>query len=229
MGSGSGSGSGMSGPDFDGDGIPDDIDKCPHIFDPQDPDTDGDGVGDACDPRPGQADHRVFWTSFDDPHQADTWMKAGTWSLASGKAVQSATTGQTYLRLPMVMTRAYVAAALTPNTLGVATAPAAGIRVRDTHEYGCAVFKAGGTVQDVATTDSSDNDISDWSGAYPGTKVTIVQSLVTENDCKLSSGTTNDARKSNYANSAGTSGYVELSMQDASASYDYVFVVETSP
>ena len=227
---GSGSGSNTTGPDFDGDGIPDDVDKCPHIANPQDPDSDGDGVGDACDPRPGVADHRVYWTSFDNPHEADAWMKAGTWSFATGKAVQTTTTGQTYLRLPMVMTRAYVAAAVTPNALGAAVAPAAGIRVRDTHEYGCAVFKAGGNVQDVATTDQTDNDTSSWSGTFPGSKISIVESLVTENDCKFTSGSANDARKTNYVNGASPgTGYVELSMQDASATYDYVFVVETSP
>ena len=48
-----------SATDSDGDGIPDDMDKCPHVFDPIRPmdmgaqaDTDGDGVGDACDPCP---------------------------------------------------------------------------------------------------------------------------------------------------------------------------------
>jgi cytosine/adenosine deaminase-related metal-dependent hydrolase len=45
--------------DADGDGVPDDVDNCPSIFNPprpldqgQQPDADGDGVGDACDPCP---------------------------------------------------------------------------------------------------------------------------------------------------------------------------------
>jgi hypothetical protein len=40
------------GHDEDGDGIPDSIDVCPHIYDPAQLDSDGDGVGDACDPQP---------------------------------------------------------------------------------------------------------------------------------------------------------------------------------
>lgn len=38
--------------DGDGDGVPDDTDKCPSIFDPDQGDLDGDGVGDGCDPCP---------------------------------------------------------------------------------------------------------------------------------------------------------------------------------
>ncbi|WP_223748714.1 lamin tail domain-containing protein [Myxococcus sp. XM-1-1-1] len=47
---------GLSGADVDGDGIPDEVDNCPGVFNPVrpmdqgvQPDVDGDGVGDACD------------------------------------------------------------------------------------------------------------------------------------------------------------------------------------
>jgi hypothetical protein len=36
-------------PDIDADGIPDQLDNCPTVFNPDQADTDGDGVGDACD------------------------------------------------------------------------------------------------------------------------------------------------------------------------------------
>src|SRR5262245_36658971 len=36
--------------DTDGDGIPDNVDVCPTVYDPGQEDFDGDGAGDACDP-----------------------------------------------------------------------------------------------------------------------------------------------------------------------------------
>src|SRR5690606_6614896 len=38
--------------DSDGDGIPDDMDNCPTVFNPEQEDADGDGEGDACEPGP---------------------------------------------------------------------------------------------------------------------------------------------------------------------------------
>jgi parallel beta helix pectate lyase-like protein/thrombospondin type 3 repeat protein len=48
----------LGGPDTDrdGDGIPNETDRCPEHFDPAQPDADGDGRGDACDLCPTNAD-----------------------------------------------------------------------------------------------------------------------------------------------------------------------------
>ena len=50
-----------TGPDTDGDGIPDSQDNCPTVFNPGQEDADGDGIGDVCDncpsiQNPGQED-----------------------------------------------------------------------------------------------------------------------------------------------------------------------------
>ena len=37
-------------PDIDGDGVCDDVDNCPNVYNPDQKDTDGDGHGDVCDP-----------------------------------------------------------------------------------------------------------------------------------------------------------------------------------
>jgi cysteine-rich repeat protein len=42
-------------PDSDGDGIPDAIDNCPTVYNPDQLDSDGDGIGDACEAAPSQA------------------------------------------------------------------------------------------------------------------------------------------------------------------------------
>jgi Tol biopolymer transport system component len=50
------------GEDVDGDGVPENVDTCPGIYNPDQSDTDGDGIGDACDNCP----------TMHDPLQTDT-------------------------------------------------------------------------------------------------------------------------------------------------------------
>ena len=53
---------GAGGHDEDGDGVPDMIDRCPHVADPAQLDSDGDQVGDACDRQPSMANQQ--WLYF---------------------------------------------------------------------------------------------------------------------------------------------------------------------
>ena len=45
--------------DGDGDGVPDDVDNCVDVANPDQADSDGDELGDACDARPDHADFRL--------------------------------------------------------------------------------------------------------------------------------------------------------------------------
>jgi hypothetical protein len=75
-----GFGSGGVPGDQDGDRILDDVDDCPHVWNPDQRDRDGDGVGDACDPNPDTPGDRIvgrgwFASGFGDfvPDRIDSW------------------------------------------------------------------------------------------------------------------------------------------------------------
>lgn len=57
----------VTGPDGDGDGVPDAQDNCPAQANPSQADYDRDGVGDACTPQDGTVAHPLI-ISVDDPH-----------------------------------------------------------------------------------------------------------------------------------------------------------------
>lgn len=77
-----------SGPDEDGDLIPDACDPCPGLFGSL-ADEDGDKVGDECDPTPSVAcEERVFFDAFHEPSL--NWaLFSGNWSWSDGDLVQS--------------------------------------------------------------------------------------------------------------------------------------------
>jgi hypothetical protein len=74
----------LVGHDEDGDGIPDIIDVCPHIPDPDQLDSDGDGIGDACDPEPtNPRQHLVVFATLQPGDQPLGLAGTGTWTQGS--------------------------------------------------------------------------------------------------------------------------------------------------
>ncbi len=53
-------------PDSDSDGVPDDVDNCPTVSNPDQLDSDSDGIGDACDdPEPSTTDKKKSCEALD--------------------------------------------------------------------------------------------------------------------------------------------------------------------
>jgi hypothetical protein len=73
--------------DFDGDGLGDSCDRCPHIPSAANIDMDDDGVGDECDPRPlSPGEARVAWLAFYDAADITGWVNtngSGAWSVSN--------------------------------------------------------------------------------------------------------------------------------------------------
>lgn len=76
--------------DHDDDGVPDDLDNCPHIDNPEQKNEDDDGVGDVCDPGDGRHEIAAFF-GFDGtdvpaelaPDDPQAWSVAGGFARAT--------------------------------------------------------------------------------------------------------------------------------------------------
>jgi hypothetical protein len=213
--------------DFDGDGHGDPCDRCPHLYSTDDLDGDGDGVGDACDPRPGLQDRRALWTGFYDASELVGWTTSGSWTVTNGHVVQSSTAGQAFLTAPGTVARPYVATAVTPISLGVGI-PAVALSLTAAHSYGCGIYVMNGA-KAFAETDGGMTAIqtASWSGAVPGSEVTLIQNLVSRNACDVQDAAYDaPVSSTELGNSSST---ISLSTQSASASFAYLFVVDTGP
>jgi Thrombospondin type 3 repeat len=91
------------GHDEDGDGIPDAIDVCPYVADPQQLDSDGDGVGDACDPEPNNPrQHVALFATMQPGDQPFSLFGTGAWTQgADALHFDGNSDGQLVLQIPL--------------------------------------------------------------------------------------------------------------------------------
>lgn len=227
--------------DHDDDTHGDVCDHCPHLPSTPDPDGDSDGVGDDCDPRPGMpGDSIALFEGFYDATSILTWTSSGggMWTVAGGALEQttmttSSTTSMliapgTFMR-PAITTGATVIAFgnATNNTNTPHVSVAAGIDA--SHSYWCSVVDEGPNETLYASTFSGavfGFPSTSWPGTFAANSVIqpTVALLDNHNVCTVLQGTSTTATV--QGNTSSTNGGVAVATRTASASFDYVFVVE---
>jgi len=221
--------------DHDGDLHGDVCDKCPHLASATDPDGDIDGVGDACDPRPSTAgDSRALFEGFYDATSINGWnTNSGNWSVANGVLTQSSTSSDTQIVVPGNITRAAITASAKVIQVGNGsgfTAPHVSVAagVASNQSYWCSVVDEGSndsvyaSVFRPAMMPSFPN--VNWQGTFTANSLLLFNlSLIgTSNNCQVMQGGTQAQVNGTIGSAVGQ---VQLAMRNASASYDYIFVV----
>ena len=223
--------------DHDADGKGDVCDHCPHLP-VADTDTDGDGIGDACDPRPTMAgDVRRLWEGFYDASSITGWSGVGTWSVANGKLRQTSTSAnQTGWGPPIAVAKAFVMTTFTVDALsGASSNPQIGVATGvggNAQRYSCALQKSQSLNVHAESTwieagNNVQNHASDtaWSpGTFAaGSTATVISRLNGGFQCRIVQGATDKTR--GEANGP-IAGQVYLGTENATASFDYLFIVE---
>ncbi len=224
--------------DHDADGKGDVCDHCPHLA-VVDTDSDGDGIGDACDPRPNNgADVRRLWEGFYDATSIVGWNGSGTWSVANGKLQQtSMTANRAGWGPPITVTRAFVMTSIEVDALSSASSnPQVGVAVGvvgQVQRYSCTLEKNQSTNLHTETSwfvvgqggQNSQSDVA-WSpGTFAaGSTATITARVDGGNlGCRIVQGTTDKSRTDTIG---PVPGGVYLGTENATAKFDYLFVVD---
>jgi hypothetical protein len=214
--------------DKDGDGRGDVCDSCPSVATPTDVDTDGDGVGDPCDPRPSTPGDKIalfdgFYTSND---VADwTAMPNTPWEVLPQGGVEQDNT-QAGDRGLFYGSFGATYAAVTISIDAVSVGGAAGVcaEISTGQQVCCSIRDEAGQPYLIASSASTYVEEL-WTGSFStGTTITLVQNLLSENHCEAFEGTTIDVVAEQPLATMGP-GTFELYTASTSAEFAYAFVV----
>lgn len=224
------------GHDEDGDGVPDELDDCPHVPGPQ-LDSDGDGVGDACDPEPSMPrQHRALFAAMTPDDQP--FALTGDWT-QTDDALHFSGNGYGAVALPLVATSLQVTLgydiladegtgvqhqlALGPNN-GIANAPSYFVELNDVNgEHRASVsFFDGSGYTSVAMQPLPDN-------VHPG-RVTLTETMIANTSVGLDGGWVGEiyqlvAPVADY----GAIAQLVSNVNNLSVDLRYAFAVTTDP
>jgi hypothetical protein len=172
----------------------------------------------------------ILWDGFYDPASITAWTQAGAggdWFWQDGTVVQQiASAGERTLFAPGSYQHVSVATAFSIGALqsGGMIGVCSGI-VPASHQYCCVVYQTGPAI--LATTNGSPSF-----GAWPSTlnandHIEMVQNTATDNSCTVTMGAS--VHSTTSSSLGATPGTLQFYMANASATYDYVFVVELGP
>ena len=218
--------------DKDGDGRGDACDLCPYIKNPTDVDTDGDGVGDECDPRPDTpGDKLALFDGFYSPSDIADWKAtpAGApWQVTSEQTVeQSATDAVTHvLAYASSFKKPYVAVSITVGALGVDGVVGVCSGVQSGQYYCCDLLRNGsGPGAVLYATTNAASTPVTWAGSFMPGDTVVITQDLATSD---HCDVTVGGNEQTADAPLGTSsqGAFELFTATAAADFAYAFVVE---